>query len=246
MCCDDASLVLIFPVLVWQHSEGACEAQSACCVVVAVPAFCLWSRLARLLSPFWTVPVLSTLEMHLGMKVTEGGSKLSSSSRSAGRSFTSVQPAESVWPWVTNKRVLGQALAHQRESGWWPFLLPMVQLSSGGTPCRCCRMLLLRCPPLPLLLLLPLSSRPQKLPTRDEELFQMQIRDKAFFHDSSVIPDGAEISSYLFRDTPKRYFCLHQVKKLYFENSSFICWVFWSQYWIQVTKIQMPEFCLVK
>ncbi|XP_074946266.1 protein NDNF isoform X1 [Phalacrocorax aristotelis] len=66
------------------------------------------------------------------------------------------------------------------------------------------RMLLLRCPL--LLLLLPLSSRPQKLPTRDEELFQMQIRDKAFFHDSSVIPDGAEISSYLFRDTPKRYF----------------------------------------
>ncbi|XP_077032847.1 protein NDNF isoform X1 [Agelaius phoeniceus] len=69
------------------------------------------------------------------------------------------------------------------------------------------RMLLLRCPLLPLLLLLlPLHSRPQKLPTRDEELFQMQIRDKAFFHDSSVIPDGAEISSYLFRDTPKRYF----------------------------------------
>ncbi|XP_064567700.1 protein NDNF isoform X1 [Zonotrichia leucophrys gambelii] len=69
------------------------------------------------------------------------------------------------------------------------------------------RMLLLRCPlPLLLLLLLPLGSRPQKLPTRDEELFQMQIRDKAFFHDSSVIPDGAEISSYLFRDTPKRYF----------------------------------------
>ncbi|XP_077032848.1 protein NDNF isoform X2 [Agelaius phoeniceus] len=68
-------------------------------------------------------------------------------------------------------------------------------------------MLLLRCPLLPLLLLLlPLHSRPQKLPTRDEELFQMQIRDKAFFHDSSVIPDGAEISSYLFRDTPKRYF----------------------------------------
>ncbi|KAF7475710.1 protein NDNF [Marmota monax] len=57
-----------------------------------------------------------------------------------------------------------------------------------------------------LWLLLPLGSRAQKLPTRDEELFQMQIRDKAFFHDSSVIPDGAEISSYLFRDTPKRYF----------------------------------------
>uniref|UniRef100_A0A8C5X543 Protein NDNF n=1 Tax=Malurus cyaneus samueli TaxID=2593467 RepID=A0A8C5X543_9PASS len=65
-------------------------------------------------------------------------------------------------------------------------------------------MLLLCCPL--LFLLLPLGSRPQKLPTRDEELFQMQIRDKAFFHDSSVIPDGAEISSYLFRDTPKRYF----------------------------------------
>lgn len=69
-------------------------------------------------------------------------------------------------------------------------------------------MLLLRCPLPLLLLLLPLHSRPQKLPTRDEELFQMQIRDKAFFHDSSVIPDGAEISSYLFRDTPKRYLCL--------------------------------------
>ncbi|NXO77968.1 NDNF protein, partial [Sitta europaea] len=68
-------------------------------------------------------------------------------------------------------------------------------------------MLLLRCPlPLLLLLLLPLGARPQKLPTRDEELFQLQIRDKAFFHHSSVIPDGAEISSYLFRDTPKRYF----------------------------------------
>ncbi|NXG05489.1 NDNF protein, partial [Sakesphorus luctuosus] len=65
-------------------------------------------------------------------------------------------------------------------------------------------MLLLHCPL--LLLLLPLGSRAQKFPTRDEELFQMQIRDKAFFHDSSVIPDGAEISSYLFRDTPKRYF----------------------------------------
>ncbi|XP_017680546.1 PREDICTED: protein NDNF isoform X1 [Lepidothrix coronata] len=70
--------------------------------------------------------------------------------------------------------------------------------------CAYTRMLLLHCPL--LLLLLPLGSRPQKFPTRDEELFQMQIRDKAFFHDTSVIPDGAEISSYLFRDTPKRYF----------------------------------------
>ncbi|XP_035271034.1 protein NDNF [Anguilla anguilla] len=48
--------------------------------------------------------------------------------------------------------------------------------------------------------------RAQKLPTRDEELFQMQVRDKALFHDSSVVPDGAEISGYLFRDTPKRYY----------------------------------------
>ncbi|XP_064791643.1 protein NDNF [Oncorhynchus masou masou] len=46
----------------------------------------------------------------------------------------------------------------------------------------------------------------QKLPTRDEGLFQMQIRDKTLFHDSSVIPDGAEINGYLFRDTPKRYY----------------------------------------
>ncbi|XP_029939262.1 protein NDNF [Salarias fasciatus] len=50
------------------------------------------------------------------------------------------------------------------------------------------------------------GSEAQKLPTRDEGLFQMQIRDKSLFHDSSVIPDGAEISGYLFRDTPKRYY----------------------------------------
>ncbi|XP_029441805.1 protein NDNF-like [Rhinatrema bivittatum] len=56
------------------------------------------------------------------------------------------------------------------------------------------------------LLLLPLGSHAQKLPTRDEELFQMQIRDKTLFHDSSVVPDGAEISGFLFRNTPKRYF----------------------------------------
>ena len=55
-----------------------------------------------------------------------------------------------------------------------------------------------------LLMLLGLGALAQKLPTRDEGLFQMQIRDKSMFHDSSVIPDGAEISGYLFRDTPKR------------------------------------------
>lgn len=56
------------------------------------------------------------------------------------------------------------------------------------------------------LVLLATNSRTQKLPTRDEELFQMQLRDKSLFHDSSIIPDGAEISSYLFRDAPKRYY----------------------------------------
>ncbi|XP_039668054.1 protein NDNF [Perca fluviatilis] len=57
-----------------------------------------------------------------------------------------------------------------------------------------------------LLALFGLGALAQKLPTRDEGLFQMQIRDKSLFHDSSVIPDGAEISGYLFRDTPKRYY----------------------------------------
>ncbi|XP_057696202.1 protein NDNF [Corythoichthys intestinalis] len=57
-----------------------------------------------------------------------------------------------------------------------------------------------------LLLLEVVGTFAQKLPTRDEGLFQMQIRDKSIFHDSSVIPDGAEISGYLFRDTPKRYY----------------------------------------
>lgn len=55
-----------------------------------------------------------------------------------------------------------------------------------------------------VVMLLALGALAQKLPTRDEGLFQMQIRDKSLFHDSSVIPDGAEISGYLFRDTPKR------------------------------------------
>ncbi|XP_077572873.1 protein NDNF [Stigmatopora nigra] len=58
----------------------------------------------------------------------------------------------------------------------------------------------------PLVLLQVAGTLAQKLPTRDEELFQMQIRDKSMFHDSSVIPDGAEISGYLFRDTLKRYY----------------------------------------
>ncbi|XP_031431030.1 protein NDNF isoform X1 [Clupea harengus] len=62
------------------------------------------------------------------------------------------------------------------------------------------------CGPVSLVLALVLGTVAQKLPTRDEGLFQMQIRDKAVFHDSSVMPDGAEISGYLFRDTPKRYF----------------------------------------
>ena len=55
-----------------------------------------------------------------------------------------------------------------------------------------------------LSLLVGMGALAQKLPTRDEGLFQMQIRDQTLFHDSSVIPDGAEISGYLFRDTPKR------------------------------------------
>ncbi|XP_028301117.1 protein NDNF [Gouania willdenowi] len=59
---------------------------------------------------------------------------------------------------------------------------------------------------LALLGLIALGAVAQKLPTRDEGLFQMQIRDKSLFHDSSVIPDGAEISGYIFRDTPKRYY----------------------------------------
>ncbi|KAI1888739.1 hypothetical protein AGOR_G00171830 [Albula goreensis] len=57
-----------------------------------------------------------------------------------------------------------------------------------------------------LVLVLASGSRAQKLPTRDEGLFQMQVQDKALFHDSSVVPDGAEVNGYLFRDTPKRYY----------------------------------------
>ncbi|CAJ0954410.1 unnamed protein product [Ranitomeya imitator] len=59
------------------------------------------------------------------------------------------------------------------------------------------------------LILLPICLNGQKLPTRDEELFQMQIKDKTMFHDSSVVPDGAEINGYLFRDNPKRPLLMH-------------------------------------
>ncbi|XP_045395126.1 neurotrypsin-like [Lemur catta] len=50
-------------------------------------------------------------------------------------------------------------------------------------------MALLRC--CLLWLLLPVGCGTQKLPTRDEELFQMQIRDKAFFHDSVELEERA-------------------------------------------------------
>ncbi|XP_069778994.1 protein NDNF [Narcine bancroftii] len=68
------------------------------------------------------------------------------------------------------------------------------------------RMMLITTWSMTLLLLLATKSRTQKLPTRDEELFQMQLRDNSLFHDSAIIPDGAEISSFLFRDAPKRYY----------------------------------------
>ncbi|XP_036306309.1 protein NDNF [Pipistrellus kuhlii] len=63
--------------------------------------------------------------------------------------------------------------------------------------------------PLPLWLLwllLPLGPQAQKLPTRNEARFQRQVLDQALFQDSAVLPDGAEVRGYLFRDTPKRYF----------------------------------------
>lgn len=64
-----------------------------------------------------------------------------------------------------------------------------------------------------ILVLLPVCLKSQKLPTRDEELFQMQIKEKSVFHDSSIVPDGAEIGGYLFRDNPKRYFIFDNVQR---------------------------------
>ncbi len=47
---------------------------------------------------------------------------------------------------------------------------------------------------LPLVILVvSIITKAQRLPTRDEELFLHQMRHPEAFHDSSLLPDGAEV-----------------------------------------------------
>ncbi|XP_071953618.1 protein NDNF-like [Antedon mediterranea] len=52
------------------------------------------------------------------------------------------------------------------------------------------------------------ATQCQSLPTRDEELFIHQMRNPETFHDSGLIPDGAEVNAYAVTETITRYFFL--------------------------------------
>lgn len=44
----------------------------------------------------------------------------------------------------------------------------------------------------------------QRLPTRDEKHFQFQISHAEIFYDTKLLPDGAEVSSYIFHNELNR------------------------------------------
>ena len=43
----------------------------------------------------------------------------------------------------------------------------------------------------------------QQLPTRDEEIFRLQMANPESVADTKVLPDGAETKDYVFKDTHK-------------------------------------------
>ena len=50
----------------------------------------------------------------------------------------------------------------------------------------------------------------QKLPTRDEDHFRFQISHADIFYDTKLLPDGAEVTTYLYKSMPRRYvICLY-------------------------------------
>ncbi|XP_033124498.1 protein NDNF-like isoform X2 [Anneissia japonica] len=51
-------------------------------------------------------------------------------------------------------------------------------------------------------------ARCQSLPTRDEELFIHQMKNPETFHDSRLIPDGAEVKAYAMTSSLSPYFFL--------------------------------------
>ena len=55
-----------------------------------------------------------------------------------------------------------------------------------------------------LLSLLPKTSS-QKLPSGDESHFHFRISPAEIFHDTKHLPDGAEVTAYLFKDIVKKW-----------------------------------------
>ncbi|CAH1795624.1 unnamed protein product [Owenia fusiformis] len=58
------------------------------------------------------------------------------------------------------------------------------------------------------LLMIFIETESQKLPTRDESQFHYQMQQKEVFHDSMLLPDGAEIRAYLLDLVARRYYFL--------------------------------------
>ena len=48
------------------------------------------------------------------------------------------------------------------------------------------------------------QSTCQKLPTRDENHFHFQISQAEIFYDTKLLPDGAEVTAFLYKDIQKR------------------------------------------
>jgi hypothetical protein len=54
------------------------------------------------------------------------------------------------------------------------------------------------------------KSDSQRLPSRDEGSFLLQSRHPEIFYDTKVIPDGAEVTSYLLKNgTLRRVLCVN-------------------------------------
>ena len=70
---------------------------------------------------------------------------------------------------------------------------------SGPLP----RLLLAAAVAVTLVLMSPVNG--QKLPTRDEDHFQFHISHAEIFYDTKLLPDGAEVMSYLLRGVWRRY-----------------------------------------
>ena len=56
-----------------------------------------------------------------------------------------------------------------------------------------------------LAVMCPPHTGSQHLPTRDEDHFHFQINHAEIFHDTKLLPDGAEAITYMYNGTQRRY-----------------------------------------